>query len=256
MEREEISGLVGHKVAVRLNSVEARGLEMVATLEEARDDGVILSEIGELGQGPTLFCPWDSLHRVRERPPWLAPPHEEPEEGMRSSETYEMREVAPEPAPERRRPSARTLERVVPVAQRVRVGGITVAIASIELHGEGLGMLRWWISFGEKVLREDPDLGFGMPEPEFEFVTTDDRGLPWSPRGAGYSDGEGDGEVEIRDLPREGVLEESPGLPLRPCPVVCITRESRRNARGSPGSASSPAESPNKSVALRGAILV
>ena len=54
MERQEISGLVGRKVAVRLNSVEARGVEIVATLEEVREDGIILSEIGELGPGPTL----------------------------------------------------------------------------------------------------------------------------------------------------------------------------------------------------------
>ena len=66
MDREQISGLVGHKVAVRLNSVEARGVEIVATLEEVRDDGVVLSEVGELGPRPTIFCPWDSLHRVRE----------------------------------------------------------------------------------------------------------------------------------------------------------------------------------------------
>lgn len=57
MERQEISGLVGCKVAVRLNTVEARGLEMVATLEEARDDGLILSEIGELGQGRLYSVP-------------------------------------------------------------------------------------------------------------------------------------------------------------------------------------------------------
>lgn len=94
MERQEISGLVGCKVAVRLNTVEARGLEMVATLEEARDDGLILSEIGELGQGPTLFCPWESLHRVRDRPPWLAPPHEEPQEGPQSQEFFELREAS------------------------------------------------------------------------------------------------------------------------------------------------------------------
>jgi hypothetical protein len=113
VHREEISGLVGRKVAVRLNSVEARGVEMVATLDEVRDDGVILSEIGELGHGPTMFCPWESLHRVRGRPPWFTPPHEEPEEGPQSREFYELREaseeeIAPEPIPELRRPRAQT----------------------------------------------------------------------------------------------------------------------------------------------------
>ena len=35
----------------------SNGAGMVATLDEVRDDGVILSEIGELGPGPTMFCP-------------------------------------------------------------------------------------------------------------------------------------------------------------------------------------------------------
>jgi hypothetical protein len=212
VDRDEIFGLVGRKVAVRLNSVEARGVEMVATLDEVRDDGVTLSEIGELGPGPTLFCPWEYLHRIRDRPPWLAPPHEEPEEGPRSWESYELREaseeeVAPVRLPQHRRPSARTLERVVPVAQRDTVDGITVAIASLELHGEGLGMLRWFISFGEEALRRDPDLGFGTPEPEFEILDDDDRALPWFPLGAGYSDAEADGDVQVEELPDTGQLE-------------------------------------------------
>lgn len=196
-----------------MNSVEARGVEIVATLDEVRDDGIVLSKIGELGSGPTLFCPWGTLHRVRDRPPWFAPPHEAMlEEEQQNREYYELKEVSeeevtPEPIPERRRPSSRTLERVVPVAQRVTAGVITVAIASLELHGEGLGVLRWWISFGERALRRDPDLGFGMPEPEFEIRDASGRILPWSPLGAGYSDGEGDGDTEIRNLPGEGELE-------------------------------------------------
>jgi len=76
-DRDRAVGLVGHKVAGNLNNVEARGVEIIGTLDEVRDDGIVLSEIGELGPGPTLFCPWDSLRRVRERPSWLRPPHEE-----------------------------------------------------------------------------------------------------------------------------------------------------------------------------------
>jgi hypothetical protein len=212
MDREEVSGLVGRKVAVRLNSFEARGLELVATLDEAREDGIVLSEIGELGQGPTLFCPWESLHRVRDRPPWLAPPHEVSEEGQQGWESYELREaseedVAPEPLPERREPSARTLERVVPVAQRVTVDGVTVAIASLELYGEGLGVLRWQVSFMEEALRRDPDPWFGIPEPKFEISDGNGRTLPWSPRRGGSSDGEADGDVLVADLPDAGDLE-------------------------------------------------
>ena len=62
---------MGRKVAIRLTNVEARGVELVATLAEVREDGVVLSEVGELG--PTMFCPWESLHRVRERPSPVAP---------------------------------------------------------------------------------------------------------------------------------------------------------------------------------------
>lgn len=87
------------------------------------------------------------------------------------------------------------------------VGGITVAISSLELYGEGLGVLRWRVSFGEEALRRDPDLGLGMPEPEFEIRDESGRTLPGSPRGAGYSDSEGDGEGEVRDLPETGELE-------------------------------------------------
>lgn len=213
MNRDEISGLVGHKVAVRLKNLEARGVELTATLDEAREDGVILSEIGELGPGPTLFCPWESLHRVRDRPPWLAPPHEEP--GPAEGGAYEMRELhaeqeeAPSPLPERHRePSARTLERVVPIAQRQSVGGITVALASLELHGGGLGALRWRVSFGEEALRADPDLGFfGIFEPDFEVRDGEGRILPWAARGAGGHDGEAGGEAEVRDLPDGGEIK-------------------------------------------------
>jgi hypothetical protein len=77
---------------------------------------------------------------------------------------------------------------VVPVAQRVTVDVITVAISSLELHGEGLGVLRWQVSFAEEALRRDPDLGFGIPEPEFEIRDESDRTLPGSPRGGSSSD--------------------------------------------------------------------
>ncbi|MDP9487236.1 MAG: hypothetical protein M3Q49_15890 [Actinomycetota bacterium] len=214
MDREQVSRLLGHKVAVRLTSVEARGVEIVATLEEVRDDGVVLSEVGEIGPGPTMFCPWDSLHRVRDRPPWLAPPHEElaPEE-PETQEAYEVREVpaeelAPDPPTEHRRdPTARTLERVVPIAQRRSVGDITVALASLELFGEGLGVLRWRVSLGDEAFRRDPDLGFGIFEPVFEVRDGTGRALPWSPRSGGASDGESRGEAEVRELPEAGEIE-------------------------------------------------
>lgn len=102
-------------------------------------------------------------------------------------------------------PSARTLERVVPVAQKLTVGGITVAIASLELYENGLGVLRWQISFEESPLRHGGD--FGIPEPWFEIRDSEGRTLPWSPQGAGASDREADGNARVGELPDAGQLE-------------------------------------------------
>ena len=203
MDREETVQLVGKKVTARLNSAEAAGVEIRATLEEVREDGILLSDIGELGPGPTMFCPWESLGRVRDRPP--SPPHDEQEGG----EFYELREVleteaAPETLPELQTPLARTLERVVSVAQKMKVGGITVAIASLELYGDGLGVLRWLISFDD----ESWDIGgdSGVPEPQFEVRDGAGRDLPWWPQGMGASDGEASGDARIEGLPDAGEL--------------------------------------------------
>ena len=207
-DRDRVAGLVGHKVAVRLTNVEARGVEIVATLDGVSDDGLVLSEIGELGPGPTMFCPWDSLSRVRDRPPWLRMPHEEPlpEEAPLEREAYELREAtaegtAPELPVEHRRASARNLERVVSIAQQRTVGGTTVALTSLELFGEGVGVLRYRISYGEGISVSRilvPDL-----------VVRDEsrRDLPWSPLGSSASESEADGEVEVGDLPESGELE-------------------------------------------------
>jgi hypothetical protein len=208
-DRERVFGLVGHKVAVNLNYIEARGVEIIGTLDEARDDGVVLSEIGELGPGPTMFCPWESLRRVRERPWWLRPPHEEPgPEEPREQEFFELREAtleeaAPEPPEQHRHASVRTLERVVPIGQRQAVGENIVALTSLELFGEGVGVLRYRVS-NEGLMFES---GYGVREPE--FVIRDEPGnvLAWSPRGGGGSSGEADGEVEVSGLPASGELE-------------------------------------------------
>lgn len=207
MDREHISLLVGRKVSVRLNSAEARGVEILATLDDVRDDGIALSEIGELGMGPTMFVPWDSFRRVRERPPGFRPSWEELEleVATQDREFYELREVSPEeveigPPTEHREPSARTLERVVPIAQRRTVGEITVALVSLELHGDGLGVLRYLIS-------QDEGGWWDIPEPELVVRDVSGRVLPWSPRSSGASGGESDGDIGIEDLPSTGELE-------------------------------------------------
>lgn len=216
MNREDVSGLVGRKVAIRLTNVEARGVEMVATLAEVREDGVVLSEVGEIGPGPTMFCPWESLHQVRERPSWLRPPHEEPGDGPEDPaghESFEVREFPAEeegpelPVERRRETSAHNLERVVPIAQKRAVDDVTVALASLELYGEGVGVLQWRLSLGESAFREEPDFGFGIPEPVFEIRDGAGRELPWFPQSSGASDGEADGDVRVEGLPETGELE-------------------------------------------------
>ena len=208
-DRDRVYGLVGRKVTVKLNNVEARGVEIIGTLDEVRDGGIVLSEIGELGPGPTMFCPWDSLRRVRERPWRLRPPHEEPgpdepqEQGFFELREATADEVAPEPPAERERAAARNLDRVVPIAQRQTVGEVTVALASLELFGEGLGILRYRISYEEGMFES----GYGIPEPEFVIRDESGRELSWSPQGSGGSDIETDGEVEVRELPEMGELE-------------------------------------------------
>ena len=203
--------LVGRRVAVGLSSEEAVGsVEIVATLEEVRDDGIVLSEISEFGPGPKIFCPWDSLNRIRGRPYWMRMSHDEPEPGgaTQGREYYDLREfvaeeAAPQPPVKRPRISARNLERVVSIGQRQTIGDVTVAITSLELFGGGIGVLRYRISYEGGMFEG----GYRIPEPELVVRDGSDRVLSWSPRGNGSSESEAYGEVEVRDLPEAGELE-------------------------------------------------
>jgi hypothetical protein len=213
-DRDRVAGLVGRRVeAAIVGEEEGSGAAgLVATLEEVRDDGIVLSGISELGPGPTLFCPWESLRRVRGLRPWFTVPYEEPpsDEATRDREYYELYEMTevseekvPPMPPEEDRPSARTLDRVVPIGQRQEVGEVVVALTSLELFEGNLGVLRYRISYGAGMFEG----GFGIPEPELVIRDESDRELSWSPRGSGGSDSEADGEVEVRDLPESGELE-------------------------------------------------
>jgi hypothetical protein len=206
VDKERVTRLVGLKVVVGLRSEEAAGsVEIVATLEEVRDDGIMLSEISDFGPGPKIFCPWESLNRIRGRPYWMRMSHEEPEPGgaTQGRGYYDLREfvakeAAPAPPVERPRISARNLERVVSVAQRRTVGEVTVALTSLELFGEGIGVLRYRLSYEEDMFEG----GYGIPEPELVVRGGSGRVLSWSPRGNGSSESEAYGEVEVRDLQR------------------------------------------------------
>jgi hypothetical protein len=97
--------------------------------------------------------------------------------------------------------SAWNLNRVVPIRQRRTIGEIVVALTSLELVGEGFGVLRYRISYVGGMF-------YGMPEPELVIRDGSGRELPRSPQGSSGSEREADGAVEFRDLPEEvGELE-------------------------------------------------
>lgn len=196
MDRERVPDeCVGQGVVVTLASIEAMGVEILATLDEVRDDGVSLSRIGELGPGPTMFCPWDSIRQIRPKSALDRMPHDEMPEGVPEGEVWlgGRSGVEPEPVPIPegfRGASARTLQRVVPVVQKVSVGGITTALASVELHEGGNGVLRFLISSDTEYL--------GMPEPEVSVRDVPGRAYVVLPNRASSS---GDGvEVSMHAL--------------------------------------------------------
>lgn len=176
-------------------------MEILATLDEVGEDGTKVSHIVELGQGPVMSCPWTSVRDVKlqssSRPPFdddefgMLAPHGEPENEAN----------VPDRLPQT---SARTLERVVPVAQKSSVGGITVVISSLEIYEGGIGVLRWQVHFGEDQLRYGGD--FGIPEPYFEIRDSEGHTLPWAPQGGGASGRDADGDVRVGELPDAGVV--------------------------------------------------
>lgn len=91
---------------------------------------------------------------------------------------------------------------VVPIAQKQTVGEITVALTALEIHGEGLGVLRYRISYAEAMFEG----GYGIPVPELVIQNEAGSGLPWSWRNNGSSDGESYGEVDVTEIPDAGEI--------------------------------------------------
>ncbi len=149
-----------------------------------------------------MFCLWGTVRDVRLQSAAGTPFYGDEEAGILP---YEDLDEITEASERLREPSAQTLERVVPVAQRQTVGGVTVAIASLELYGEGLGVLRWQVSFEEPP--SQPGGNFGIPEPWFEIRDGEGHALSWSPQEAGASDREANGDVRVEELPEVGELE-------------------------------------------------
>lgn len=99
------------------------------------------------------------------------------------------------------RGNARTLSRVIPIAQRREAGGVTVALSALELFEGGEGILRYLISQDPQELLED------FPEPEIEMHDGTGRRYGWSPDGYGGGDGETEGTLQTFDLPASGEFE-------------------------------------------------
>lgn len=70
------------------------------------------------------------------------------------------------------KPAATTLERVVPVAQKRKASGLTVALSYLEVHEEGNGFLRF-------LMRQDrPTRWRALTMPRLEVRVRDGSGRP------------------------------------------------------------------------------
>lgn len=100
------------------------------------------------------------------------------------------------------RSNARTLRKVVPIAQRRDAGGITVALSALELYEGGGGILRYLVSHDPKTAFVD-----GAPEPEMEIRDGSGHLYGWGIEGYSGNPGEEEGTLEVFDLPGSGDLE-------------------------------------------------
>lgn len=103
------------------------------------------------------------------------------------------------------RGNARTLRKVIPVAQRREAGSIMVALSALELYEGGEGILRYLISHDPHTVFEDPFKG--SPEPEIEVQDASGRYYGWGLDGSSGGDGETEGTLEIFDLPGSGDIQ-------------------------------------------------
>lgn len=101
--------------------------------------------------------------------------------------------------------NARTLRKVVPIAQKREVRGIMVTLSALELYHGGDGILRYLISHDPQTAFNDR---FGRSlEPEIEAHDYHGNYYGWSPVASGGGDGETEGTLELEGLPSSGELE-------------------------------------------------
>ena len=125
------------------------------------------------------------------------------------------------------RSNARTLQKVVPIAQRREAGGITVALSALELYEGGEGILRYLIS-------HDPEAAFegGGPEPEMEVRDGLGRRYGWGPEGYSGGPGETEGTLRLVDLPDSGDLAGRVVRVVRTEPTDAAVSEGREGPWG------------------------
>ena len=99
------------------------------------------------------------------------------------------------------RSNARTLRKVVPIAQRRGAGGITVALSALELYEGGEGVLRYLVSHDPAAFED------GVPHPEMEIRDGSGRRYGWDLEGNSGVPGEEEGTLRLFDLPDSGELE-------------------------------------------------
>lgn len=90
---------------------------------------------------------------------------------------------------------------VVPIAEKQVAGGATVALAALEVHEGGVGMLRYLIS--HDLLPERGEMVHAEPE----MRVRDDSGLDYEValvEAGSDTDGESDGLLRIEGLPELG----------------------------------------------------
>lgn len=103
------------------------------------------------------------------------------------------------------RGNARTLRKVIPIAQKREADGITIALSALELYEGGEGILRYLISHDPQTVFKDPFKG--SPEPEIEAQDGSGRYYGWGLDGYSGGEGETEGTLQAYELPRSGDLE-------------------------------------------------
>lgn len=98
--------------------------------------------------------------------------------------------------------TAQTLRRVVPIAAKESVGGVTVALTSLEVYQGGNGILRYLLSLDTRSRRRFETL----PGPHLEIEDEAGRTLPVELLEDSASERTSSGLFQVAELPEAGKL--------------------------------------------------